>query len=542
MNQEQENKPSNSSNTNANSTKESLTSNNKSNLNILNNLNKKVTTTPATTTTPNTANNGNKTSASSTSSSSTSSSNITDLPENTSTSKIKVGNDYQANLSEYDLRKIKTPRQDLEVRETPIWMPAEKLNDEQIDSYINEALSNHSYNIEQALAFLFWNKHNTTKSLNEMKKYVPKPDEWTQEEKILFEQAYAFNGKNFSKIRQILPDKSQGTLVTYYYNWKKSRIISQIENQQNNTKNFNNYDTDQIEKNGDENMDNVSDDNDSVDDNFNSNVNKICCNCDFITSDLQSTPKGQLCIPCFNYYKKTSLMRPDHVINKTLANNGSHRQNFPQNSSLLRTNRYLTISNTSQNNTMETISSTNPNNISREARNFHKSLRKPPKGIYLNYEELMDLVQVGSDKVFEELKRKKLILRKQNQINKQQIDNLYRQISNDSDTMKSEIANLLFKSESEEIVVSPFWSQKEISLALQSFIKFGDDFEAVSQIIKTKKIESIRAFYNFYKDSLNLDKMLCSNSKELNRKSNEIMSNLKKLNRTDLPVKTNGSE
>jgi hypothetical protein len=37
-----------------------------------------------------------------------------------------------------------------------------------------------------------------------MTKFVPKPDEWTQEEKILFEQAYSFNGKNFTKIKQIV--------------------------------------------------------------------------------------------------------------------------------------------------------------------------------------------------------------------------------------------------------------------------------------------------------------------------------------------------
>lgn len=57
--------------------------------------------------------------------------------------------------------------------------------------------------------------------------------------------------------------------MTYYYNWKKSRLISQIESQQNNTKNSNGYDFEQGDRNNDENADNASDDNDSVDDNFN---------------------------------------------------------------------------------------------------------------------------------------------------------------------------------------------------------------------------------------------------------------------------------
>ena len=37
-----------------------------------------------------------------------------------------------------------------------------------------------------------------------MKSYVPVPNEWTEEDKILFEQAYMFHGKNFTKIRQVV--------------------------------------------------------------------------------------------------------------------------------------------------------------------------------------------------------------------------------------------------------------------------------------------------------------------------------------------------
>jgi hypothetical protein len=37
-----------------------------------------------------------------------------------------------------------------------------------------------------------------------MKSYVPVPNEWTKEDEILFEQAYMFHGKNFSKIKQVV--------------------------------------------------------------------------------------------------------------------------------------------------------------------------------------------------------------------------------------------------------------------------------------------------------------------------------------------------
>ncbi|RNA45018.1 REST corepressor 3-like isoform X2 [Brachionus plicatilis] len=469
--------------------------------------------------------NGNKGIPSSTSSNL---SNISDLiPENTSGACIKVGNEFQVNLSEYDPNKQKLNRDQLELKEFPIWKPTEKLEQQQIDDFLKEAMEHHSFSTEQALSFLFWYKHDINNALNNMKKYCPKQDEWTQEQKVLFEQAYSFNGKNFSKIRQLIPNKSQGSLVTYYYNWKKSKAISQIESQQNNAKNSNNdYQNDNEEEN--------SDDNESVDDTFINSASKICSNCDMITSQYQSTPKGQLCIPCFDYFKKTGLMRPDHVINKSLSNGNLQKHNCTQNNSLTKTNRYLTISNAAIG--YETSNVTNTATISKEAKNFHKSLRKPPKGIYLNYDELMDLVKTGPDTVFEELQRKNTILRREHQKNKQEIDLMIKKFAHESELLKAEINKLLFDSETNDTNVTPFWTQKEINFVLQGFNKFGDDFELISQLIQTKSPESVKAFYAYYKDSLNLEKLVTNNT-DLNKKSIEIMANLKKNNRHDIQVK-----
>ncbi len=53
--------------------------------------------------------------------------------------------------------------------------------------------------------------------------FTPFPDEWTVEDKVLFEQAFQFHGKSFHRIRQMLPDKTIAQLVKYYYSWKKTR-------------------------------------------------------------------------------------------------------------------------------------------------------------------------------------------------------------------------------------------------------------------------------------------------------------------------------
>ena len=80
-----------------------------------------------------------------------------------------------------------------------------------------------SYNGEQALGMLFWHEYDIDKAIHDLPNFTPLPDEWTVEDKVLFEQAYQFHGKNFAKIRQMLPDKSIPSLVKYYYSWKKTK-------------------------------------------------------------------------------------------------------------------------------------------------------------------------------------------------------------------------------------------------------------------------------------------------------------------------------
>lgn len=56
---------------------------------------------------------------------------------------------------------------------------------------------------------LFWHKHNIEKSLADLPNFTPFPDEWTVEDKVLFEQAFSFHGKSFHRIQQMV-----GTLAT----------------------------------------------------------------------------------------------------------------------------------------------------------------------------------------------------------------------------------------------------------------------------------------------------------------------------------------
>lgn len=60
------------------------------------------------------------------------------------------------------------------------------------------------YFSSKALGMLFWHKHNIEKSLADLPNFTPFPDEWTVEDKVLFEQAFSFHGKSFHRIQQMV--------------------------------------------------------------------------------------------------------------------------------------------------------------------------------------------------------------------------------------------------------------------------------------------------------------------------------------------------
>ena len=73
-----------------------------------------------------------------------------------------------------------------------------------VEEYINVAKEKYGYNSEQALGMLFWHKHDLEKALIDLSNFTPFPDEWSVEDKVLFEQAFQFHGKSFHRIRQMV--------------------------------------------------------------------------------------------------------------------------------------------------------------------------------------------------------------------------------------------------------------------------------------------------------------------------------------------------
>lgn len=73
-----------------------------------------------------------------------------------------------------------------------------------MEDYIVLAKDKYGYNGEQALGMLFWHKHDLERAMLDLANFTPFPDEWSVEDKVLFEQAFQFHGKSFHRIRQMV--------------------------------------------------------------------------------------------------------------------------------------------------------------------------------------------------------------------------------------------------------------------------------------------------------------------------------------------------
>ncbi|XP_071779204.1 REST corepressor 2 [Centroberyx gerrardi] len=145
-------------------------------------------------------------------------------------SMIRVGGDYQAQIPEF---KPDSPNRYVkDQRSMLVWCPNSQISDAMLDEYILMAKEKHGYNMEQALGMLLWHKHDVERSLADLANFTPFPEEWTVEDKVLFEQAFSFHGKSFHRIQQMLPDKMISSLVKYYYSWKKTRTRTSVMDRQ----------------------------------------------------------------------------------------------------------------------------------------------------------------------------------------------------------------------------------------------------------------------------------------------------------------------
>ncbi|XP_037914688.1 REST corepressor 2 isoform X2 [Hermetia illucens] len=413
--------------------------------------------------------------------------------------KIRVGRDYQAVCPELippPERKI----ENLNDRALLVWSPTKDIPDNKLEEYISVAKEKYGYNGEQALGMLFWHKHDLERAVMDLANFTPFPDEWTVEDKVLFEQAFQFHGKSFHRIRQMLPDKSIASLVKYYYSWKKTRHRQSVMDRQEKAK------AKDGSENGSENGSNEESDGEEKDPSLvasqdlklnseiggannksktlnvsatsrrqptlqqsgvastatNSNTQATsstagCCSgCGVPCNMVNNTPHGRLCNSCFHHWRRTGTKRP----------------------------------------------TTGPYFGKRfRDRNAERYKRKPPRGMHINHDDIVALAGSSNnqDELLSNMDREIVALLSQVQQNKQVVSSLKRKNSDSIEELRPQ---------ENASKINPRWSNDELLLAVQGVKKFGKDFQAIAEIIGTKTEAQVRTFFVNYRRRYNLDSVL----------------------------------
>eukprot|EP00126_Sphaerothecum_destruens_P002583 Sdes_comp16009_c0_seq1m5188 len=145
---------------------------------------------------------------------------------------MRVGSEYQAQIPDFSASEL-TPEKGPHA--ILLWSPTllkntlaaenSPLKDENgLNEFLEYATSPlFKYSLDQALGVLFYHNLNLEQALLDLRLFCPLQEEWSFEEKEVFDRGAAYHHKNFKRIKHLLPNKSVAQLVKYYYKWKKTR-------------------------------------------------------------------------------------------------------------------------------------------------------------------------------------------------------------------------------------------------------------------------------------------------------------------------------
>ncbi|XP_005189473.2 REST corepressor isoform X1 [Musca domestica] len=454
--------------------------------------------------------------------------------------KIRVGRDYQAVCPPLIPEQERKP-ECLNDRALLVWSPTKEIPDTKLEEYISVAKEKYGYNGEQALGMLFWHKHDLERAVMDLSNFTPFPDEWTVEDKVLFEQAFQFHGKSFHRIRQMLPDKSIASLVKYYYSWKKTRHRQSVMDRQEKVK----ASKEGSSENGSDNGSNEESDNDDKDQTLSSHAGILYEQTN--DSSLIHDGGGGGGLDVENQFSNAANNNNNNNNNSSNNNNNKHQS---QTTPSIITNSDSIYSNGIAATTNATSSIVGGGSViggggycsncgvacnvlhnsphgkmcfschhhwrrtgnkrptsgpffgkrSRD-RNADRHKRKPPRGMYINHDDIVALASANDnqDELLANIDREIVSLLSQVQLNKQNISALKRKNSDNLDDIRpTENANR----------INARWTNDEILLAINGVRKYGKDFQVIAETLGTKTEALVRTFYLNNRRRYNLDQLI----------------------------------
>lgn len=374
---------------------------------------------------------------------------------------MRVGHDFQAVIPDIISATEPCPEFTPE-RALLVWSPCPDISDSKLDEYMTHAKEKFSYNAEQALGMLFWHKYDLEKAVADLANFTPFPDEWTVEDKVLFEQAFQFHGKNFHKIRQMLPDKTIPSLVKYYYSWKKTRTRTSLMDRQARRLAGSREDgSDGASDAGSENDSDMEVDN--AENKEEASAGGPCSSCGSPMTQAYTSSKGSLCASCYQHWKRSGGCKG------ALAPGGRkhHERQPPMRGGGVAANR-----------------------------------RRPPRGMCLQYQDLVSMATGPpgqGDAILRAMDSELVALKRQVQNNKQMISQLRHKTAMGIENLRPPEANAR---------VNARWTNDELLIAVQGIRKYGRDFKAIAEVIGNKTEAHVRSFFVNYRRRYNLDAVL----------------------------------
>ncbi|XP_061405960.1 REST corepressor 3-like isoform X1 [Lethenteron reissneri] len=361
---------------------------------------------------------------------------------------IRVGSSYQVVIPPFNPGAMQCEAAERE-REREhagmlVWSPNHNIPEPRLDEYIAIAKEKYGYNMEQALGMLFWHKHNIEKSLADLPNFTPFPDEWTVEDKVLFEQAFSFHGKSFHRIQQMLPDKSIGSLVRYYYAWKKTRTRTSVMDRQA-RKLAGKREHDESDESDDGNR------------------------AEGREGDAEAKKEP----------KKEVVQVDGRVVGQPPPK--------PMEPPVQQPSRAGPIRREGQ----------GPQHRHHMLRNK----RRPPRGMFLSWDDLVvvSACPTAASTVLRQLDMEIVSLKRQVQSAKQQSGSLKQMLDGGISAFRPTESNPR---------VSVRWSTEEQLLAVQGIRRYGRDFQAIADVLGTKTVAQIRNFFVSYRRRFNLEEVL----------------------------------
>ncbi|XGW05420.1 hypothetical protein V3C99_016070 [Haemonchus contortus] len=374
--------------------------------------------------------------------------------------KIQVGDDFQARVDEPQKTEEELEMSEEDEREHVMWRPPGDLDEAKLMEFCEDAIGVYKLSYDRALYLLQKSNFDFDVARKKVKTRRLITEEWSEDDRTLFKQAFHMFGKRFDKIRQTMPHRSMASIIQFYYNTKKDTDYKSLF---------------------DSRMADDSDDADGSDDELDYE-DGLCDNCGEECNTLHTIDDVKLCYVCRVYYK---LMR-------------KHRPcNYASTVSEVRQRRVRKC----------------PEDMLEIAKEFVEMstyVEERPTSDENVCDEI-EVVQPVKTKCYEETKAamreltrvRSRAIRLECNLKAQRADGLMNGLDNYRYlTAKEDRKDEEGSSRRDRVRGSHTWTEEERMIAFHCLLRYGKDFDAVAEVLGTKTSDKVKSFYSEMKPDI----------------------------------------